>query len=115
VSEKEINLKKVMPYLLIGEVYPLVAISTQSSEFEINVCRMRDKVDISVARRHSDKYCKWQRNTGMDFFNGSDQQIDLALQRSIYKLTVFDILECFATQMDSLLPTFMDRMSNVKR
>lgn len=116
MSEKEINFKKkVMPYLLIGEVNPLVAISTQSSEFEINVCRVRDKGNTSAARRHSDKYCKWQRNTGMDFFYGNDQQIDLALQRSIYKLTVFNLLECFATQMDSLLPTFRNGMSHVER
>jgi len=57
-----------MPYLLRGEVYQLVAIGTQSSEFESNVCRMRDKGDNSVARRHSDKYCKWQQNTGLNFF-----------------------------------------------
>lgn len=57
-----------MPYMLRGEVYPLVAISTQSSEFEINVCLTRDKGDTSAARRHfSDKYCKWQQNIGMNF------------------------------------------------
>jgi len=66
-QRKKLIKKKVMPYLLIGEVNPLVAISTQSSEFEINVWRVRDKGNISAARRHSDKYCKLQRNTGMDF------------------------------------------------
>jgi hypothetical protein len=56
-----------MPYLLRGDVYPLVAISTQSSEFESNVCRMTDKGDTSAARRHSDKHFKWQQNTGLNF------------------------------------------------
>ena len=68
VRERNEIKKKVMPYLFGGEVYPLVAISTQSSEFESNVCRMRDKGNNSAARRHvSDKYCKWQQNTGLNF------------------------------------------------
>jgi len=53
--------------MLRGEVYPLVVIGTQSSDFESNVCRVRDKGDKSAARRHfSDKYCKWQQNTGLN-------------------------------------------------
>jgi hypothetical protein len=60
---------ELMPYMLRGEVYPSVAISTQSAEFENNVCLIRDKGDNSAARRHSDdKYFKWQQNTGLNFF-----------------------------------------------
>jgi hypothetical protein len=56
-----------MSYMLRGEVYPLVAISAQSSDFESNVCRVSDRDDNGVARRHfSDKYCKWQQNTGFN-------------------------------------------------
>ena len=85
--------------MLRGEVYPLVAISTQSSDFESNICRMRDKGDNSAARRHfSDKYCKWRQNTGLNFFDGSDQLSDLTLQRSIYKLTVFGLKKSNKTQ-----------------
>jgi hypothetical protein len=42
----------------------------------------------------------------IEFFDGNDQQSDLALQMNIYKLMVFDLVRCFAVQMDSLLPTF---------
>jgi hypothetical protein len=55
-----------MPYLLKGELHPFVAISTQSSEFESNVCCVRGKGDNSAARRHGDKYFKWQQNTGLN-------------------------------------------------
>jgi hypothetical protein len=51
----------------------------------------------------------------IEFFDGNDQQSDLALQGSIYKLTVFDLLGCFAAQMDSFLPAFRDRLSHVER
>ena len=51
----------------------------------------------------------------VEFFDGNDQQSDLALQTNIYKLTVFDLVGCFALQMDGLLPTFRDRMSHFEK